>query len=183
MSRLRRALIRIVRNLEISGGLGLLLLVYALGMAFLVQLPENRQREQLAQRLQQREASLAAERAALRQRRESSPQNRLEQFYQSLPAEKELLDSLATIHALAEKQELKLQQAQYKFAAESGMNLAHYEITLPITGKYPQQRRFIELALAELPALELRDLVFKRDSIGKENVEAVMSFVLHVRTG
>lgn len=182
MNRLRPLLLAL-RTLETAGSLGLLLLAYALGVVVLVLVPGEKNAELLATRVQQREASVAAERAAQRQHRESSPQNQLAQFYQRLPAEEELLGSLGKIHALAEAQSLKLEQAQYKYATETDSGLAHYEITLPISGNYPQQRRFIELALAELPALELRDLVFKRDSIDKENVEAVLQFVLHVRSG
>lgn len=182
MNRLHASL-RGLKTLDVAGSLGLLLLAYTLGVVVLVLLPGQKNAELLATRLQQREASIAAERAALRQHRESSPQNQLTQFYQHLPADQELLGSLGKIHALAEAQTLKLEQAQYKFAVETESGLAHYEITLPISGNYPQQRRFIELALAELPALELRDLVFKRDSIDKEKVEAVLQFVLHVRSG
>lgn len=172
-----------LRRLGAAGGLGLLLIAYGLGLVFLVLLPKGHDEARLAQLLHQREASLAAERQAQAERSQASPENRLAEFYQFFPAQDELLESLGSIYALAQKQGLKPEQAQYKFVAENESRLAQYEITLPLSGGYPQQRRFIEQVLAELPALELRDLAFKREGIDKENVEALLRFVLHLRAG
>lgn len=174
---------RVLQRLGSTGTFGLLLLAGSLALVFFVLLPASRNAERLALQLQQRESRLAAERQDRVKQAQRSPESQLAEFYQAFPGREQLLVCLGKIHELADQQTLKLDQAQYKFAAESGSRLAHYQIALPVSGSYPQLRRFIELALAELPALELHDLVFKRDGIDKENVDAQLQFVLYVRSG
>lgn len=183
MNRYRLQLVRGLRRLGTAGTLGVLLLAYAVAQAGFSLLPAVQRERELEQRLAQREAAIAAERLAREQAGDNSPQARLTQFYQGFPAQETLPEWLEKIYALAAEQSLTLEQAQYKLAPEASGRLARYEITVPANGRYPQLRRFIERALADLPALALRDLRFKRDGIDRENVDAMLQFVFYVRTG
>lgn len=182
MNRLHLILLRSRQQLGAPGLLGVALLAFALALAVLTLRPALLREAALQQQLAQREATLAAERQARTQGTENSPQARLEQFYLRFPAQETLPEQLEKIYALAGEQSLALEQAQYKLAPETSGRLARYEITIPASGHYPQLRRFIERTLAELPALALRDLRFKRDGIDKDSVDAVLQFVLYVRT-
>lgn len=181
MSRPSLQLRRGLQRLGTAGVLGLLLLTAAATVAALTLLPGWQHEGKLRQRLVEREATLAAERQARGPGEENDPGAQLARFYAAFPGLETLPDELEQLYSLAGDESLTLEQAQYKFSPEPSGRLARYEITVPASGRYPQLRRFIERALAELPALALRNLHFQRDRIDKENVDATLQFVLFVR--
>lgn len=178
MNRLRRHL----QQLGAPGVIGLLLGASALALSAFTLWPTHQRSTELQQRLSRQLAEREAERTHQAETARDPPQNRLAQFYLAFPEQKALPEWLEKIYALAGDQSLTLEQAQYKLVPEASGRLARYEISLPVSGAYPQLRRFIEKSLAEIPALALRDLDLKRDGIDKDTVEAALQFVLYVRS-
>lgn len=173
---------RSLRRLSGSGRFGLLLAVYAAGLAVFTLLPGCEREADLQQRLARHQAALATEQQGPAPDGAGTPEQQLLRFHQAFPPQDALPGSLERIYALAGEQTLALEQAQYKFILEPSGRLARYEITVPASGRYPQLRRFLERTLAELPTLALRDLHFKRDGIDKDKVDAALQFVFYVRT-
>jgi hypothetical protein len=55
-----------------------------------------------------------------------------------------------------------------------------YQVTLPVRGTYPQIRKFVDGALAQVPALSLDGIQFERRNIGDATVDAKIKFVVYL---
>ncbi|HET8745250.1 MAG TPA: hypothetical protein VFM98_06580 [Ramlibacter sp.] len=153
------------------GAVGALLLVAGAGYGAGVLLP---QRDALAAN-EVKVARAERKAAAVRSGREAaplSPAQRRVRFFNTLPAEGEVTQSVERIYAAAAAEKLSLMRGEYTGAELPGANLVRYKITLPLKGSYAQVRRFVAAALKDIPGLVLDDMTVQRPNIGDAAVDA-----------
>lgn len=108
-----------------------------------------------------------------------APAVRLGAFYDFFDRGERLEDWLAKLYATATVAGLDFRNADYQLV-ESRHRLQRYQITLPMTGTYPQIRAFLEGALVEIPVLSIDQVTFRRKQVGDTRVEAEAVMSLHV---
>jgi len=74
-----------------------------------------------------------------------------------------------------------LQQADYRAADERGQRLGQYFIMVPAIASYPQLKRFLAAALAEMPNLSLDQISLQRRSVTDARVTVQLQFTLYLR--
>lgn len=107
-----------------------------------------------------------------------APAEKLAAFYAFFPPSTELPDLLGKVFDSAKRQSLALEQGEYRPLKDSVGNLMRYQFTLPVRGSYPQIRKFVDVALAEVPALSLDSIQFERRKIGDATVDAKLKLVV-----
>jgi hypothetical protein len=98
----------------------------------------------------------------------------------TLPNGDALIPLVASVHALAGRRQVSLEQGEYAWQADSGGHTGRYRMTFPARGRYPQLRGWAADVMAEWPALALDEFDVRRDTIGNENIEAQVRFSVRV---
>jgi len=109
--------------------------------------------------------------------------SQMEQFLEFFPPLETAPRWLRTLYSIAARERLELLKGNYRIREDPVLMLAHYTISLPMRGRYPQVRRFIAAALNEVPVASVEGVVFQRDKISDGAVEANVTLTLHLRTG
>lgn len=161
-------------NIGWSGALGLGLLVSVAGFHVSTLAPQQSQLEGLRQETMQLRnlAKTSASDAP------QAPAEKLAAFHAFFPSSKSLPDMLDKIFSAAKRQSLVLEHGEYGVYKDSVGGLMRYQITLPVRGSYPQIRKFVDAALAEVPALALDSIQFERRKIGDATVDAKLKLVV-----
>ena len=158
------------------GILGLGLLVSIGGFYVSALAPQQTRLEDLRQEsLQLRQRAKASDNAA-----PQAPAEKLAAFYDFFPPPRELPNLLEKIFGAAKRQTLVLEHGEYRALKESVGRLTRYQLTLPVRGTYPQIRKFVDDALAEIPALSLDSIQFDRRKIGDATVDAKVKLVVYL---
>ena len=110
-----------------------------------------------------------------------TPSEQLDFFYAFFNDEDIVPTVLERLFAAAARENLVLEQGDYRVAKESTGRLTRYEIMLPLKGSYPGLRRFIAQSLKETPALSLQGASFARQAAGDIGVDAQVRLTLYVR--
>ena len=110
----------------------------------------------------------------------ATAQQQLAAFRQRFPDEKGMAPALRRLQGAARRQQVAIDQAEFKFASEPTEPLARYSIILPLKAGYPELRRFTRDALRDLPALALEDVNLRRGDPKSPVLEAQLRFVLFV---
>lgn len=84
------------------------------------------------------------------------------------------------LFAIANKNGLSLNQADYKSMAEKNSGTIAYQIQLPVNGTYVSIRQFCEEVLLAIPFASLDEMSFKREAIANNTVEAKLRFTLYL---
>jgi len=108
------------------------------------------------------------------------PTARLDQFHADFPGLDEIPPVIGSLLKIATAQGMSLDQGQYRLASDPGGPLMRYHLTLPVRGSYRHLRAFVEQALADLPALGLDSVEFRREAVGATELESVVEFSLYV---
>ena len=111
-------------------------------------------------------------------KRVDSHEEKLGTFYKFFPSAGSLPDWLEKIYAAAEKNGVRIDAGEYKLLQERGWKLDKYQITLPVKGSYPQVRGFISQVLADIPAIALDEVDFRRDGIGSAVLDVRLRLTL-----
>ena len=157
-----------------AGGLAMCLALY-----FSAVQPAQQRRDAARQKaiaLQQR----AAQARAAPGEKAMPLEQRLAAFYRNFPTEHEATDALGKIAAIARRDGLVLQQAEYKAERDKGGKLTRFQMSLPLKGEYPTIRRFLSDIHAELPTVSLEQVQFERRKVGDSQVEAQVRLVLYL---
>lgn len=154
-------------QLGAPGLAGLALLAIVLGFYALVLQP-----------LQGKARSVAAASAPQAGSHGGEALERLGELYRYLERREETTDWLAKLHAIGKGTGVQLRSATYRTHA-AGPRLERYEIVLPASGSYPQIRRFLKRALAEIPVLSLDQVSLRRESRSDNLVQAELRLTLH----
>lgn len=110
----------------------------------------------------------------------TTPQQQLAEFERRFTGEKTLAESLGRLQAVAQRQGVQLDQAEFKFSADAKDPLARYAIVLPIKADYRALRRFTRDAAHELPGLAMEDVSLRRSDSQSPLLDAQLRFVLFV---
>jgi len=138
---------------------------------------------------EQRLAELKRESASLRERIDraaktgipmSGSAEELRKFY-GFFLTADVTQWLDKLYAAAERAELRLDQGEYRTVPDKTGKLMRYHVTLPVKGTYTQIRKFVDMALVDVPVASLDDISFKREAIGAAQLEARIKLTLFLR--
>lgn len=90
----------------------------------------------------------------------------------ALPGRRDVPAILRRLFAEASREGLAVDIGKYDVRETKGTGLVRYQVSLPVTGPYPQIRQFIDATLAKMPAIALSELSLERKAIGERDVEA-----------
>ncbi len=106
---------------------------------------------------------------------------RVASFQAQLPGNQELAAGVKRMFMVAEKNQVRLAQGEYRPVPDATAELIRYQITLPVKGEVAKLNGFLLDALAELPSLGLEGVAFKRESPADGEMEARFRFFLLAR--
>lgn len=107
-------------------------------------------------------------------------QKELGAFFESLPAEQDVTDVLASIYAAAGATGVELKQAEYTLDVKDKSRVA-YGMVFPVQGEYVKVRLFVSSVLANNPAIALDQINFQRDRVNDSTVKAEIRLTLFMR--
>jgi Tfp pilus assembly protein PilO len=99
-------------------------------------------------------------------------------FYRLFPSEQDATDSVGKIAAIAKRDGLVLQQAEYKVERDKTGKLTRFQMNLPLKGEYQTIRRFLSDLYAEMPIVALEQVQFERQKVGDSLVDAKVRLVI-----
>ncbi len=109
-----------------------------------------------------------------------TPAEQLDEFYSAFPAERYSPQWLEKLIAVADQNDLSLNEGDYKTSREKAGRLVRYQITLPVKGQYPQIREFLAEIPAEIPIMALENVQFERENVADATVTAKIRLVLYL---
>lgn len=112
-----------------------------------------------------------------------SPRLQLVSFYQTFPAAASAPDLLERIYVAALDHHLELIKGDYRIIHNGQAQLDQYQLTLPLKGRYPDIRGFLDELLAALPTASLDHVAFERQKIGETAVQVTVRVTLYLRGG
>lgn len=163
------------------GSVGLGLLALCLTVYLVVLLPAQDRLTNMRTQVSSLHAQLAKNQAM--KKATSAPEDNLPHFYQFFPAHVATPDMLGKLYAAAADAGIALEQGEYRPETGKGDKLDRYQITLPVTGSYPQIRKFIARLLADLPAISLDGVSLQRQKISDMQVESQIKLTLYLGGG
>jgi Tfp pilus assembly protein PilO len=104
----------------------------------------------------------------------------LSAFFDALPEEKDVTDTLASIQNAAGRAGVELKQAEYHLDGKDGPRV-EYGMNFPAKGEYPRIRAFLSRVLADNPALALDQVNFQRDKISDTTLNASIRMTLFLK--
>lgn len=110
-----------------------------------------------------------------------SPRLQLVGFYQTFPAAASAPDLLERIYAAALANHLELSKGDYRITRNGQAQLDQYQLTLPLNGRYPDIRGFLDEVLSTLPTASLDHVAFERQKIGETAVQVTVRLTLYLR--
>lgn len=105
-----------------------------------------------------------------------SAKERTGEFVRGLPMRSDIPGVIGSIVAVATTVGIELERGTYEYVKAENESLARYRMAMPVTGSYPQIRRFVEDTLATVPALTLDTLRIERGSVAEPVIEADLRF-------
>lgn len=176
-ARLRWELERAARALGLPGWVALALLAACGFVGWGLALPERGD----AERLERTNIALARRLATKSTAPvDAGPQAQLDQFRRRFIDEKQLAPAVSGLQAIARRQGIRLDQAEFKFASEAGEPLSRYAIVLPFKADYRALRRFTREALREFPGLAIEELNLRRADPKLAVLDVQLKLVLFV---
>lgn len=171
---MRQLLNQFREQLGWQGMAGIVLLTLAGTSLILTLQPLERETAFMHSRLE-----VARSKAAMQSRTFSlgSRQKELGVFFESLPAEQDVTDVLASIYSIAEASGVELKQAEYHLDDKASPRV-EYRMVFPIQGEYGKIRFFVSRVLADHPAIALDQINFQRDRINDPILKAEIRFML-----
>ena len=172
---MRAAIARAGAWLGPVGSAGFGLLVLAAGFYAGTVLPQAWRLEAL-----QREAVAARPATGPARDTPRTPARELAAFYAYFPAADELPEILQAVYHAARRQDLTLERGEYKVTRPASGGMFEYQLTFPVKGTYPQLRKFLQRALAEVPALGLESIQLERQKVGDTVLDAKITLAIHL---
>lgn len=166
------------RAVGLPGAVGAAILLASLLFYAAAVLPVAAESASLAREVTALETARQAAPADGAREKPSDPVRQLAEFYRFFPKSSQAPDDLAKLHALAASHQVQLDQGTYRLLRDRAGKLSMYEIALPVKGDYPQLRKFMSQALAEIPYLSLDSVSFQRQKAGDTMLESQMKFTL-----
>ena len=111
----------------------------------------------------------------------SPSESHYEAFRETLAAEDQVRPSIQAILDAAAAHRLLVTRAEYLPGHDAKAQVDTLQMILPVKGRYPDVRRWIEEILATQPYTALNELGFKREEIGINQIEARVRLTLWLR--
>jgi len=169
---------RVFRRLGVAGVVGLALLVLAVAIFVAGIYPIQRSIESLRHQLSVR--PIQAVESVPELTPEQSLLMDLALFGQRFATVDKLSDQLDILFQLTDQHHLTVDKGEYALNERAGGMLRRFEVTLPVSGTYPDIRNFIQQMLEKLPATALSNLELERDKISDGHVKATLHIVIFV---
>jgi Tfp pilus assembly protein PilO len=99
-------------------------------------------------------------------------------FYRSFPGEQASPDWIGKIAAIAQRDGLGLQQADYKVDHDRIGKLIRFQMSMPLRGEYQTIRKFLSDLNNEIPIVSLEQVQFERQKVGDPLVDAKIRLVI-----
>jgi hypothetical protein len=176
MNLLRRFLDRAQCHLGTSGIVGGLILVACVMFYMLIVRPL----ESRVTQAQEHGSLLHGISTGKRSRTVGDPTYELQTYYQYFARDKRITEWLAKVYSVGESNGVAVRQAEYVNDDDSRGPIGQIRITLPLSGSYPQLRRFITQLLADAPVLSLDQLNLQRRKIGETVLDAELQLTLYI---
>ena len=103
---------------------------------------------------------------------ESTSERHYQAFIEVLAEEGQVLATIQAVLDLAASHQLLSTRAEYQRGRDLQAPADTLQMTLPVTGRYADIRRWIEAILATQPFVSVDELGFKRDEIARNEIEA-----------
>ncbi|MBM7059195.1 pilus assembly protein PilO [Pseudomonas sp. UL073] len=168
-----------LRALGRPGAVGAGLLLLAVGYALFGLLPGYHAVQGMNARLASGSAQLAGH-ASGGAAPVLSDGRQLEDFHRTLPTQQDAAAVIDRIYVLADQEHIALARGEYALGVDPKTHLARYRILLPVSGSYPQLRRFMHGMLEELPALVLEDVDFQRKQVSDVQLQGRIRMTLYL---
>lgn len=178
MKRIRSTVADGVESLGWPGILGLGLLVFVCGFYFSTLRSDQSRLDELRQHIAKSREQVAAPPGDAGAA--ATPADRLAAFYGFFPRPADLPDLLQKVFAAAKGQGLRLERGEYRVLRDNAGALTQFQITLPVRGSYPQIRRFVDRAMAEVATLSLDSIQFERQKVGDAQVDAKVRLAVYL---
>ena len=104
----------------------------------------------------------------------------LETFLGMLPQQAEATRAIDQIYTQAQLQNIALARGEYSLGVDPKTRMARYQILLPVSGSYPQLRRFLHAVLSQVPALVLENVDIKRKQIADVQLDGRVRMTLYL---
>jgi len=168
---------RWIRLLGWPGACGAAALAACLALYFLAVQPAQQRLETARQSAGSLQERLARAGQALHDGKRPLDQQ-LAAFYQIFPSERDATDWIGKIAAIAERDGLSLQQAEYKVERDPTGKLIRFQMSLPLRGEYQTILRFLSDLRADIPIVSLEQVQLEREKIGDPLVDAKVRLVI-----
>ena len=110
----------------------------------------------------------------------SSPREQLAEFYKFFPSEKDAPQGLEKLVALAEQNDLGVNDGEYGVTKDRVGQLLRLRIAFPVQGKYPRIREFLASLPREIPSMSMEKVQFERNNNIDSSVQAKITLVLYL---
>jgi Tfp pilus assembly protein PilO len=107
-------------------------------------------------------------------------QQETEAFFDSLPEENDVTDTLAKIYAIASRTGVELKQVGYRLDDKDSPRV-EYGMSFPMTGDYARIRAFLSGVLTNNPAVSLDQVNFQRERISDTTLKADVRMTIFLR--
>jgi len=179
MNRLTTYLRRAARYVGTPGVIGLALLVFCAAFYASALAPAEMHAAQLRDENLVLRAKLRRALARIEPSQET-PAEQLAAFFARFPESNSAPEWLGKIVEAARRENLSLEQGEYKPTRERTGDLTRYQIVLPVRGDYVRLRRFLAGVLHDVPYAALDNVTFERQKVSDESIEAKIRLSLYM---
>ena len=179
MNRLVWTASRWVKELGLPGMAGIFLVVFSLAGFLSIVFIEHSRLDQLTQEVVVEQKRLDMSRLTPEGDAQSSGAQ-LHAFYKFFPPRQKAPNLFKAIYGAAHDESISLAQGEYKYSLGKAGRVGVYEVNLPVKGSYIQIRKFIVKVLNSVPSAALEEVSFKRETVGKADLEAKIRFSIYL---
>ncbi|MDY7574596.1 hypothetical protein [Actimicrobium sp. CCI2.3] len=109
-------------------------------------------------------------------------EEQLRVFYTGFAQIDKLPDTLKRVYKAAGEQGLTLESGEYARLQTGTDRLAQFRVSLPVKGSFMQILSFMEKVLQENSNIALENIVFKRDRVSDEVLDARLVYLVYMDT-
>jgi Tfp pilus assembly protein PilO len=107
-----------------------------------------------------------------------TPRQQAQNFVERLPSPSDIPEIMASVVAIAATAGIELDRGSYDLVSADPDAISRYQMSLPVTGSYPEVRKFIEDVLAAEPAISLEKMRIERDAVTDQVIAADLMFAI-----
>ena len=107
---------------------------------------------------------------------------RLDEWRQRLGYPHKTMDYIGRIYALANRQDLTIEQADYETTHDSASGLVTYRVRFESEAGYAALRQYCDEVLRRFPFISLDEFALERESVESDTLRAKIGLTLHLMT-